>query len=517
MSAAVHPAFRIAVRLIAALAAVATVGFVASRALVLDGRLSVSTDFVHPAPFVSEPKPSSRLAPAERDASGRLLSPLIGTPLYFDLTPPGKFDTVAMTVRYENASQSVLELGALGSAIDEQFIMRPAENRLIDALSWPRVSSGELTLLQRQRRYASVDEFLRDPPDRADVATYRASAAFPYVLPGYVPSEETRETEISLRGQHRMYVYVKDEPLVMTLQVQDMNRQSGADPVVLSVYRDGEQKVVARTVLEDDGNTKDDQRSSKLRKVSVTVPSPAAGLYEIEFTANPDIFIRRVASRQRKMVFAGKVYLGDHVGYSDKTAPATVYALGQLLVVRTPHDEAVQTVSVGKAKVVLDQPNVRYFSDLGDRADFVPVTSPKRDILIETDGLFALDRDSAFDPLPMSIEWHTTAADLDSRGVDYVLTSYEPPTDEGGLKVAETVFDAKDLAKTKEGAFRFVITAPGIGDTHEKVSLASVGFVLRRAPFSVKGFLRDLFGRETPTSSAPRILNDGASYGESPP
>lgn len=518
MSKAVHPAFKVAVRAAAALVVVATAGFVTSKALVLDGRLSVSTDFVRPAPFVSEPKPSGRLAPAAKDDTGRVTSALVGDPLYVDLAPPGKFDTVTMSVRFENAGHPLIELGALGSAIDEQYVRRPAENRLIDALSWPRVSSGELTLLQRTRKYASVDEFLRNPPDRAAVATYRASASFPYVLPGYVPADAPRETEISLRGQHRMYVYVKDEPLAMTLRVQDMNRQPGADPVVLSVYRDGEDAPVARTVLEDDGNAKDDQRSSKLRAVAVNVPKPAPGLYEIEFTANPDVFIRGIVTRQRKLVFAKKLYLGDHVGYSDRTDAASVLALGQLIVVRTPHGESTQTVTVGGAKTVIDQPNVRYFAPLGERAGFVPVVSPKRDILLETDGVFALDRDAAFDPLPMDVEWHTTAADLDSRDIEYVLTSYEPPADKDGLKVAETTFALADLAKTKEGAYRFVISAPGIGDLHNDVRIASVDFVLRRSPSSLAALLRQLFGRTAPEPAAtPRILHDGSSYGESLP
>jgi hypothetical protein len=517
MKETVSPIFKIAVRAAAALVAVATLGYVTSKALVLDGRLSVTTDFATPAPFVSEPKPSGRLAPPEKDGSGKVSSQFVADPLYIDLTPPGRFDTIAMSVRYENAGQPVIELGALGSAIDEQYAHRPAENRLLDALSWSRVSSGELTLLQRNRRYASIDEFLREPPDRTTVATYHAKASFPYVLPDYAPSGVMHEREVSLRGHHRLYAYVKDEPLALTLQLQDMNRQLGADPVVLSVYRDGDDEPVTRTVLEDDGNTQDDQKSSKLRAISVSVPAPASGLYEIEFTANPDVFIRRIATRQRKLVFAGKLYLGDHVGYSDRTDPITVNALGQLLIMRTPHAESGQSVSVGGAKTTLDQPNLRYKVDLGERAGFVPVVVPKRDVLLETDGVFALDRESAFDPFPMSIEWHTTAADLDSRGIDYVLTSYEPPADDDGLKSVEARFDERELAKTKEGAFRFVITAPGIGDLHNDVRIASVTFDMRRTPFSLAAAWKKLFGGEETVAPGVRIMNDGKSYGESLP
>lgn len=512
------PTFKIAVRIAAALGLAAALGFLFMRAFVPDGRLSVTTDLVRPAPYVSQPKPSERLAlPARIADDGTPRTRMIAEPLFIDLSPPSKFDAVTMTLAYENSGHPLVQVGALSSAIDEQFEMRPVEDRLLDGLPWKRVSSGSLTLYERGDRYASVDEFFRDPPERGRVATFGADAPLPYRLAGYVPSGESREIGVSLRGHHRMLTYVKDEPLSFSFTVQDMNRQDGADPVIVSVFRGDGKEPVARTILKDDGDTTDDQRSSKLRTVPVTLVSPEEGFYQIEFTASADVFIRKIVTRQRKLVFADKLYLGDHVGFSDSTPPVTVQADGGRLVARTAHAESVQTITVGGERLALEQPNVRYFRQLKGAGALVPVTSPKRDVLLETDGAFALSKEEYFDPLPLELQWYTSARDLDARGIDFVLASYEPPKTDGALRTGTVTFDMRKLAKTKEGAYRFVISAPGITETRHDLSLASVTFSMRRPPITILNALPMLFaafgGAEPAT---PAVLPDGKTYGETP-
>lgn len=512
----VHPTFRIAVRIVAALAFVAALGFLFSRAFVPSGRMSVTTDLVRPAPYVSQPKPSERLAEPERAADGTWRTQMTGDPVFIDLAPPSGFDAVTVTIAYENSGHPVVELGALSSSIDEQFDLRPVENRALDGVPWKRLTSGSLMLLDRRDRYASVDEFFREPPERGRVAVYGTDAPIPYRLAGYRPAAANREIEVSLRGHHRMLAYVEGEPLNVSFVVQDMNRQEGADPVIVSVYRGDEKEPVARTVVADDGNTRDDQRSSKLRTVPISLLSPAAGFYKVEFTASADVFIRKILTRQRKFVFMDKLYLGDHVGYSDVTPPITVVTDGRRLVARTPHAEAVQTIVVAGDRVALEQPNLRYVHDVRGTG-LAAVTSPKRDVLLETDGLFALSKDDFFDPLPLAMQWYTTQRDLESRGIDFVLAAYEEPRVEGDVRSGTVTFDVKKLAKTKDGSYRFVITAPGIGETRHTLKIASLTFSMRRDPVTIRNLLPTLlsiFRVDEPEE--PKVSPDGKTFGESP-
>lgn len=511
----VHPLYRLIVRATAAALVAGTLFFLLSRAVLPDGRLSVTSDLVHPAPYISSAKPAERIALPEKGESG--LPTMIGDPLYVDVTPPSRFDTVTLALRYRNTGHPLVELGALASPIEQLFTLAPAQNLLLDRLSWQRVSSGDLTLLQREKRYASIDEFFRDPPSRDRLAVYRAAAGVPYVLPGYEPSASTREIEISLRGHHRLLTYVKDEPLSITFVVQDMNRQEGADPIIVTAYREDSEEPLARTVLVDDGNTKDDQRSSKLRNVPMTIVAPEEGFYQIEFTAPADVFIRKIVTRQRKLVFKDKIYFGDHVGFSDKTPPAVVYVGGRRMVARTAHAESLQRLTIGSDSLTLAEPHVRYIRELRG-TELRRVVAPKRDLLLEADGLFALSQDEYFDPQAFALQWYTTTADLDARGIDYVLTSYESPSSAGDFLETEATFRVPELAKTKEGAYRFVITAPGISETRHALDIASLTVTMRRQPVTWRNALPRFFGIFTrKEAAAPAVVPGGRTYGESPP
>lgn len=514
MNTAIDKRFAIAVRAAAVLTVAGIFVYVMSAAVAPEGFLQTTTHLSNPVPFISEPKPGNRLELSEDGQMYRLL----GDPLYLDLTPPGSYESVTVSVTYENHGQSLLEIGALANRLDGQFDMIPAESRLLDTLPWSRVSSGDLVLMQKTKQYSSVEEFLASPPDTARVATYRVGVEWPHVPESWSVREGMVERDVSLRGRHRILTYSGGEPLAFSFVVQDMNRQKGADPVTVSVYRGGEKvDALARTVLVDDGNTIDDQVSSGLRTVSVSVPDAEPGIYRVEFTAPGDIFIRKTMFRQSKAVFVGSLYLGDHVGFSDRTDPAHVVVSGSSLVARTAHIEGLQELTVGDSTMELVEPHAKHYVWLDSFRATAPVVSPKRDVLLETDGVFALHSDDLFSPLPAEIDWHTTADDLNRAGIDFLLADYETPETDGVKTVATATFDVANLATTEDGAYRFALSAPGIGYTQKDLRIESVSFTLRRPPTGwaegLKRFVAGLGGQSRDTETAA-ILVDGKSYGE---
>ncbi|KPJ85890.1 hypothetical protein AMJ57_01400 [Parcubacteria bacterium SG8_24] len=507
------------VRLVAVVAVAAAVVYLAIKAVVPSGRLSVSTDLIRPAPYLSEPKPYSRLGEAIDLPDGGQALPLEGDPLYLDFTPPSEFDSVTLTLEFADAGHPLVEIGALASRLDGQYLVRPAYSRLLDGLNWRRLTSGDLTLFEREHTYASIDDFLRDPPDRSRLAVYRSDPLIPFVQ-DHRPSRSLREFDVSLRGHHRLYTYVDGEPLSFTFVVQDMNRQEGADPVIISVFRDGEEDPVARSILKDDGNTTDDQRSSKLREVSVALTDPTPGLYQVEFTAPGDVFIRHIRTPHRRLVFRNRLFIGDLVGYSDVVEPVTVYASGYRLVARTPHVEGLQRLRVGGSTLDLTEPQARSVARLDPSAGPVSVVTPARDVLLETDGLFALEAGDFFDPFPLEIGWYTTKEDLDAAGIDFILTGYESPVSSDGRLVAQASFDRQELDRTGDGAYRFTLSAPGVSITRYPVPLASVTVTMRREPASWRGILTTLlrlFAAPAETVREPVIAPTGQSYGEEVP
>lgn len=515
----VDPWFSIGIRIIATLFVTGIILAVGLRATVPSGRLRSESGFLSPTPLLSILKPTERVAgPTGPDAQKATGVTMVASPVYMDLAAPDEFDRVIVSLRYRNEGQPVVEIGALGSSLDNTFLMRPAENRLIDALPWPRVSSGTLTLLQRETDYVSVDAFLEHPPAPERIATYRAEAEAPYRLPGYVPSSAVTSTDVSLRGSHRMLVYVERETLQLTFSVQDMNRHAGADPVTVSVYRAGDsERTLARTVLADDGDVADDQRSEGLRTVAVTLTDPAPGAYRVDLTASDDVFIRSIRTPQQKLVFDSHLVLGDHVGYSDRTDPVTVIADGTRVSAWTSHADAFQTLTMDGKPYGIDALRVPVHAELAGIRQRHVIVSPKRDVVIDTDGVLALSEGQYFDPLPFALQWYTDVAALDAAGIRYVLTSYEPPVRDGELLVATAEFDTADLATTDDGAYRLVISVPGLEEDASVLHLESLNAILRRPPSSVAdAFVRLFSGPRRPPVRAgiANIVPDATSFGE---
>jgi len=227
--------FRIAVWSLAGLAALIFLLWLFGKALSPGGSLAVTTNLIDPAPFVSEPMPSERVLLPRTGAAG-LEAEIIGDPVYLDYTPPAGFDEVEIALRYRDGIQPDIRLGALVSALDQTYDLRPAGNALLDALPWHHVSSGRYMLWDKGGEYVSFDDFLKNPPPRTQVAAVGRVPLPPYRLSGYRASTAPRKVTLSLRGTHRLIAYVKDETLQFSFSVQDMNRLAGADPVIISVW-----------------------------------------------------------------------------------------------------------------------------------------------------------------------------------------------------------------------------------------------------------------------------------------
>jgi len=513
MSNQPSPEFRQTIRTVAFVITAASVIFILSRAVVPEGRLTTTTDFSGPAPYLSEPKPSERIADqliGEKAPAGR---PVIGSPIYLDLKPPAQFKSVTMKLKYRNAAESLVEIGALTSFPDGQYDIRGGENRLLDSLGWERVSGNGVDLYQRAHVYSSVNDFLNTPPQFTKVASYQAEPPLGFRIQGYEPSAAVNVIHASLRGGHRILTYVKGEPLNFSFTVQDMNRELGADPVYVNLYQVGGEQSLASAKLPDDGNITDSQLSSGLRKVEVSLDAPVEGAYRIELTATPDIFIREIRTPQNKVVFDDRLFLGDFVGYSDSVPKAIVWTDGTLLTARTPHAEGMQTVSAGPEKLVLDQPNIPVSANLAGK-ELHEVSAPKRNVLLESDGVFALSESAWFNPLAFPINERTTADKLDTRGIDFVFANYAPPKQIGGTKEITETFDLSKLARTETGAYRFVISMPGFDDagSSKDFMLESASFALRR---DKGGFISDMFGsRHDADSLLLRVVPQGVSFGE---
>ena len=126
------------------------------------GHLELSYDFSRDPTLISEITPRGR-------ASDRMLNlktketvqRISGEPTYFTVTAPRSFDTAKVSFTYRNPEQNILELG-LQKSEAWNFELKPLENKLIDNFEWDRLEKDNLILLQKQKQFNSIDNFLQN-------------------------------------------------------------------------------------------------------------------------------------------------------------------------------------------------------------------------------------------------------------------------------------------------------------------------------------------------------------------
>lgn len=466
--------------------------WVAALALDLDGHTQVVWKPGAMSPFIHGLRPTGRVTLHDGVIS------LMGDPVYLSVTPPGNYERAMITTTFSASEQPVVELGATVDAKAGQIVLKPLRHRTLDALAWPSLTSGDLTLWQRTPRYDSVEAFLNDPPPLASITTYHASLAEDAALASaWTIGAGASLTQVSLRGFHEFVAATDGRDVELEVEYQDMNRNPGADPVSVRVYQGG--RLLAEARRDDDGVEGDVQAALGRQTVRVAVRDVEAGLVKVELNAGNDVYWRAVRSSLPRMAFVRTVTVGDEVGFLPQSRAVTLFTNAQHMTLYTRHAEGVQTVRVGSRTVDIVVPHARYDVENVD-GGVVRVDIPRGDLVVETDGMVAFAREAFFDPFPVRLDDRT---DLDRRGVDYVLAQYASPVSNAstaeearlGVVEASAEFELGNLEREGSGALRFVYSLPRVSDRGASVDITRIRVDFERPPRTLADAWRRLIQR----------------------
>src|SRR3989338_5225310 len=277
------------------------------REIVPTGVFEVRHEIGESSPYIDA------LAPKDRVKN---IWTIIGDPVYFFLHPHRFFDRLEFDVWFQNPTVPIIEFGGLAKTNPEVYDLHPLQNRLIDELTWDKISDGTFTLYQREPVWNSVADFLaQEVADMATVAVYKADYPVPFRLDqaGYQPTTDSKPLEVSLRGSHQLKTYIRDETLRMEFEYIDMNRDEGTDAVTATVF-DEAGNPVADARSADDGNTKSDAISSSMKRLTLDVPNLTQGVYKIVLNTTRDVFVRKIHTPQQKLIFLNSIFIGDEIG-----------------------------------------------------------------------------------------------------------------------------------------------------------------------------------------------------------
>ena len=429
------------------------------QAVVPTGGISYRYDFRQENYFIKKLTPKDRVRepqagpPASPGEAWRASEQkIVGNPVYFSLRTPRTFDRAKVTVSFKNPDKlPLIEIGALAADKVWRYRLEPLENLALDRLieRWPVVREGDVILLQRNKKYSNLNDFLAQQPQREEIALYNYQLPDDFILNAYQAGIATTTINVSLRGTYQFYTYIGAENLYYEFSLSDLNQNKDSDAAILKLYHG--QTLVAERQLADDGIAADTGVHTAPRSLTLNKTGLAPGVYKIELLANDDILTEKIKTRQTKLALINRVWFVDGA-----EKPLKLFTDSLKISVQTLNPASLQDIKVGDGKLSLAD-TYRQFA-VENQAGLIDLKLNKGDVIISGDGLFSFSREQFFNPERKKF---SSRLDLDKNGINYILARYHTPAANGNRQTASAEFDLKN-AYREFFKYNFMISIPDL-------------------------------------------------------
>ncbi len=444
----------IKIRIILWLGLAAVVGWLLYMGIVPSGQIAYVKDFTKDNYFIRKLTPEERVGDMI-DGSQKIM----GDPVYFTLRTPRRFDKAKLSIKYRKqeaelpigSSASLIEVGVLADKTIWRYDLQPIENEIIDqlALVWDVIRQDGLILLQKEKKFNSIDEFLNNLPNRKEMALYNYDLKEEFLLPDYEASEEVYTISNPLRGNYQFYTYIKDEILDFKFIIADINQNTDSDPVNLILYYDEE--VIDSRSLPDDGIWADSGEQREARELKFNLSNLPEGVYKLELRANDDIITKQIITKQKKLAFNNKLWLAG----TDRE-DIVLHTDSNRVDVQTVNPAKLQTIKTGDKELAISQTYKQFSQNLDGTS--TEVILAKDDIIIAGDEVFSFSQEAMINPQFKKI---IPNLDITKEGISYILAGYSIPESEENWKIAQAEFDLAQ-AYREFYKYNFLISVPGL-------------------------------------------------------
>jgi hypothetical protein len=424
---------------------------------------AMSGEVGHEYKFDREHAFISRLFPINRveeiECGGDCSQKLVIDPVYFRLFAPVSFERVKVEVEFEPNDQKIIELGFARDEDATRVVLAPIYNELVEDLvvsdDWDKITSDDLILFQRNRKFDSIDEFVKADSLEADsVALYNYSDSnfVNYSYDKVFSSKLDYNFDYKVKGLHQLYVYVEDE-LDFDFRFENFVR---GDQVL--VYKKGEQ-IYKKDV---DGG-----------EVTVHIPELADGVYKIVLNLSNDSIVSGFKT-DNAWSFVHEVNLVDE-------KPIHLYTKSNKLFFQTMDKEGLQTIQVNRDDLEVGERIKQYKYDFGKYAD-AGLGFDRAFMKINSNGAISLSESSYVNPEFKDFRSFTS---LDGVDVDFILAKYEPAEKVGDRYFANVDFDLAGAYYDDEKRIKFVFSLPEVNDLDDGYpEISKIKMNLKREPIS---------------------------------
>ncbi|MCD4704447.1 hypothetical protein K8R66_00005, partial [bacterium] len=289
---------------------------------ILDGKLSLESNLEEKTPMLSI------VYPEHRAINQGNYYQIISEPVYFTVRSPINFEKAEVEIEFDPGDQETIYLGYAEDEEEWSYKTHTLHNKSLNNIDWDQKTDGLNTLWQKDTQFESVADFIKVGNSLDGVGAYDFELKENFILNNYSPQTKDNIIENCLRGEHQFYTYLKDEALDFNFKIQDINRTEGEDYLIIKIYNPQGKKIYSR-LISDDGYNSNLDPASDPRYISIYLDNLDEGVYKIELSANDDIFIREIKTKQQKIAFIDRLYLCDNPEYVDgfidlKYQPTTV-------------------------------------------------------------------------------------------------------------------------------------------------------------------------------------------------
>lgn len=379
--------------------------------------------------------------------------------VYFNVPIARGSETVTVQTRFKNniPEEWAMSLGAKDQEVwhyTYNHIYSPSLNRL------QKLNNGEQVYVSNSALPLISLEELRNK-ENVVVATNIQYSSPAQTLTDY-REKETKITT-SLRGAHTAYIYISGD-LELIVKKQDINWYEGADNLTVTLY-DLEDNLIANMTIEDDTTTEVKNKiSAPVQEKRLQVQDLEERVYKIEFSEFDGV-IKEIDINTNKIVFE-RLFLADSEAYLLPNKPSAVYTkinrAGELDLV-TYHKEGLQDITYVQNGVTknfdfnVEDEHMYLQLQTGEYA----FTFPKNDIIISGAPYFSFSRENYFEPFKQRVIPINNDFEWMQRNVDYIVTDYSKPEQDGEWLIAETTFNIpKEDLFVKDNKLSFVFNVP---------------------------------------------------------
>ncbi|TSC56253.1 MAG: hypothetical protein G01um101418_148 [Parcubacteria group bacterium Gr01-1014_18] len=398
----------------------------ADRYFIWEGEITYQTDFQDKKAVLSRLLPEGRVQIQENRVR------ILQEPVYVDVRMREKFKNASVDMAFspEN-TPNIIKLGPqIGP--DFQYDLKPVYSRTLEETlvnpEWGNIQEdGEILFFRKKSDNANINitDFKKNLPDQNKLAVFNIKLENPFKIEAYRAEKDIKKTSLELRGSHEIEFYAKNEMVSITFDYQDINRLEGEDPVNLLLFKGS--NLLSNQQSEDDGISSVINKASPIKTVSLE-RFFEEGIYTLKISTTEDIIIRNIKTNLSRWGIKSRIYLANNSEYKnllpDLNLSATqLWTNGKFFRARTTHASGIQEVQIHNQTFPISQTHQFLSHEYLGKDDWIPITIPKNDLYLETNGLYFFDPLVAFNPNPLEInEFVETIPD----SVDYILAKYTP-------------------------------------------------------------------------------------------